>query len=89
MFRSLSGFKTKYHYLDLVVAADFDEWKVIVRGPGVCIYGGRQFTEAKAKEHARSCAADYVHREKKEELPVLEQLEWETLSSGEWLSWRP
>ena len=89
MFRSLSGFKAKYHYLDLVVAADFDEWKVIVRGPDVCIHGGRQFGEVKAKEHARACAADYVRSVKKEELAVLDQVDWQPLASGEWLTWRP
>ena len=88
MFRSLTGFKAKYHYLTLVAAADFDEWKVIVQAPGVCIQGARQFGEAKAKEHARVCASDYIHREKKEDLPVLEQLDWQPLATGEWLTWR-
>jgi len=89
MFRSASGFKAKYHYLTLLVAADFDQWHVAVQGPGLSIHGGRQFSEAKAKEHARACAADYIHREKQQDLPVLEQLEWEPLTPGEWLSWRP
>lgn len=89
MFRALSGFKAQYHYLTLLVASDFDEWKVIVRGPEVCMLGGRQFSEAKAKEHARSCASDYIHGEKKEDLPVLEQLEWAPMPRGEWLNWRP
>jgi hypothetical protein len=89
MFRVASGFKTKYHYLTLLVASDFDEWKVVVHGPGICIHGGRQFNEAKAKEHARVCAADYVHKEKQDDLPVLEQVDWQPLTPGEWLNWRP
>ncbi len=88
MFRALSGFKAKYHYLTVLVASDFDAWHVTVHGPGVCINGGRQFSESKAKEHARMCAADYIHREKTEDLPVLEQVEWEPLAPGEWLNWR-
>lgn len=88
MFRPLTGFKAEYHYLTLRVVADFDEWKVVLQGPGVCIHGSRQFGEAKAKEHARACAAEYIHREKREDLPVLEQLEWEPLAPGEWLTWR-
>jgi len=89
MFRVATGFKAKYHYLTLLVAADFDEWKVFVQGPGLCIHGGRQFNEAKAKEHARACASDYIHREKQEDLPPMEQLAWEPLAHGEWLNWRP
>lgn len=89
MFRSLSGFKAKYHYLDLMVAADFDEWRVMVRGPGVCIHGARQFGEAKAKEHARACAIDFLKTVTQEELPLLEQLDWQRLEPGEWYTWRP
>jgi hypothetical protein len=89
MFRVASGFKTKYHYLTLLVASDFDEWKIVIHGPGVCIHGGRQFTEAKAKDHARACATSYIHEEKKEELPQLAELDWQPLAPGEWLNWRP
>ena len=34
MFRPLSGYKAQYHYLTLVVAGDFDEWRVLAMGPG-------------------------------------------------------
>ena len=54
MFRSLSGYKSNYHYLKLLVVSDFDEWKVLVEGPGVTIQGSRQFTPAKAQDHAVS-----------------------------------
>jgi len=89
MFRELKGFKAQYHCLTLLVASDFDEWKIVLHGPGVCIHGGRQFTEAKAKEHAHACARGYVHEEKRADLPVLEILDWQPLGPGEWLNWRP
>jgi len=88
MFRPANGFKARYHDLSLVVAADFDEWKVVVQGPGVCIVGARQFSEAKAKAHASACASDYL-REFRQETDSIEPLEWEPLASGEWLNWRP
>lgn len=88
MFRVANGFKGSYHDLDLMVAADFDEWKVLVRGPGVCIHGGRQFSEDKAKAHAVACATDY-YREFKPETPKLETVDWQPMRQGEWLNWRP
>ena len=57
------------------------------RGPGVTIQGGRQSSEAKAKEHARAIAADYLSTEKKESLPLIEP-EWTPLVPGEFLNWR-
>ncbi|MEK7404461.1 MAG: hypothetical protein AAB225_05085 [Acidobacteriota bacterium] len=89
MFRTLSGFKAQYHYLTLLVAADFDEWRVIAAAPGVTVHGQRQFTEAKAKEHALALAKSYIHEQKREELPVLETLEWQPFQPGEFLNWRP
>ena len=50
MFRTVTGFKAQYHYLTLLVASDFDEWRIILHGPGVCIQGGRQFTEEKHED---------------------------------------
>ncbi len=89
MFRCLPGFKAKYHYLNMVIAADFDEWKVIIEGDGVTINAGRQFTEAKAKEAARAGAASYIHAEKHESLPVIDTVQWQPLGTGEFLNWRP
>jgi hypothetical protein len=88
MFRTATGFKAQYHYLTLLVASDFDEWRIILHGPGVCIQGGRQFTEAKAKEHARAVAMNYVHDEKHENLLVVENLDWQPFTPGEFLNWR-
>lgn len=89
MFRSSAGFKAQYHYLTLLVASDFDEWRIVLQGPGVTIVGGRQITEAKAKEHARSIAESFLHQEKHEELPTLQEVAWAPLTPGEWLNWRP
>ena len=87
MFRALNGLKAPYHSLTLLVASDFDEYRVLIQGPGVLIQGTRQFSEAKAKEHARAIAADYLSTEKKENLPLLEP-EWTPLAPGEFLNWR-
>ena len=88
MFRTQTGFKAQYHYLTLLVAEDFDEWRIVLHGPGVCIQGGRQFTGAKAKDHAQAVAMKYIHDQKHEDLLVLEQLEWQPLTPGEVLIWR-
>jgi hypothetical protein len=87
MFRALNGLKAPYHSLTLLVASDFDEYRVLIQGPGVMIQGARQFSEAKAKEHARAIAVDYLSNQKKEDLPVLEP-EWTPLAPGEFLNWR-
>ena len=89
MFRTQDGFKAQYHYLTLLVALDFDEWRIILHGPGVCIQGGRQFTEAKAKDYAYAAAIKYIHDEKHEDLPVQEEVQWQPLTPGEVLKWRP
>ena len=89
MFRTQNGFKAQYHYLTLLVASDFDEWRIILHGPGVCIQGGRQVTEAKAKDNAYAAAIKYIHDEKHEDLPVQAQVEWQPLTPGEVLNWRP
>jgi hypothetical protein len=88
MFRALTGYKARYHYLTLLVAADFNEWKVMLLGPGVTIQGTRQFTEEKAKEHARAVAQSFLAEEKHEDLPAPPQLDWTPLDAGEWMNWR-
>lgn len=89
MFRQAAGFKAQYHYFTLLVAADFDEWRILLQGPGVVVQGVRQFSEAKAKEHARLMADSYL-QEQKQESPVPSQdIEWTPLAPGEWLNWRP
>lgn len=89
MFVSRSGVKAQYHHLTLLAVSEFDEWKVLIHGAGVSIHGARQFGEAKAKEHALAIVQQYVHEEKKLELPVLSSVEWSPVSPDDWLAWRP
>jgi hypothetical protein len=88
VFRSISGVKAQYHYLTLLAVSEFDEWKVLLYGDGVTIHGARQFGEAKAKDHALAVARKYVHEEKKEELPILSDVEWTPAAQQDWLVWR-
>lgn len=89
MFVSRSGVKAHYYGLTLLAVAEFDEWKVMVYGQGVMIHGARQFGEEKAKEHALTIAQQYVHQEKKEDVPVLSSVDWSPAGHDEWLSFRP
>src|SRR6266567_141847 len=64
MFRHVEGYKARYGDMILMVAHDFVEWHVIViKTPTVVIQGGRQFSEAKALEHARQLADSYIRDE--------------------------
>ena len=85
MLRSLNGFKAKYHYLDLVVVSEFDEWRVVVHAPNVVLQGQRQFREAKAKEHALALAKQLIHEMRNEDLPVLPEVEWQPTGQQDWL----
>jgi len=87
MFRSMSGFKGQYHYLTLLLVSEFNEWRVLLYGPRGVIHGTRQFSEAKAKEHALAVAQHFVHDYKHENLPVLERTEWAPTDEDDWLIW--
>ncbi len=87
MFRSLSGFKARYHYLTLVTVSEFDEWKVLLVGPNVTIHGSRQFGEQKAKEHALALAQNYIQERKHDELPVIPAVDWLATAPDDWLVW--
>jgi hypothetical protein len=87
MFRSMAGFKTQYHYLTLMVISEFNEWRVLLHSPTTAIHGTRQFSDAKAKEHAVAIAQKYIHEYKQEELPVLTDIEWVPTSQDDWLVW--
>jgi hypothetical protein len=87
MFRSFSGFRTQYDGLTLLVVSEFDEWKVLGYGPGVTIHGARQFSEAKAKEHAVLIAQTYL-RDLRGEVADPGEVRWEPTSDRDWLSWR-
>jgi hypothetical protein len=88
MFHSLSGFKAQYHSLTLLVGSEFNEWRVLLYAPGVTIQGARQFSEAKAKEHALAVARSYVQDETHQDLPALPDVEWVPLAHDDWLIWR-
>ena len=88
MYRSLSGVKAQYQNLTLVAVSEFDEWRVLVYGPGVTIHGSRQFGEAKAKDHAVTLAQSYFRELKKEEPPDASAVEWSPTAQDDWLMWR-
>lgn len=88
MFRPVSGFKARYHYLTLLAVSDFDEWKVLLYGDGITIHASRQFSEAKAKDHALAVARKFVHEERHEDLPDLPAVDWMPTADHDWLTWR-
>ena len=89
MFRALTGFKAQCDDdVVMLVAADFDEYRVLLQAHGAIVQGRRQFTEAKAKEHACAMAASYL-KEKCGDKPFPASLEWAPFGSGDWLSWNP
>ena len=83
----MSGFKTQYHYLTLLVVSEFNEWRVLVYGAEVTIHGTHQFQDVKAKEHAIAIARKYVHEHKHDDLPVLTDLVWAPTVHDDWLIW--
>ena len=87
MFRAMSGFKAQYHYLTVYVVSEFNEWRVLIYGPATTIHGTRQFSEAKAKEHAMAVARSYIHDQKHDELPVLPAMTWVPTGPEDWLVW--
>ncbi len=87
MFRQASGFKAQYGPLTLLVASDFDEWRIFLHRPGVVIQAGRQFSEPKAKEQARTVADSYL--DEAGEAAQASEPEWTPIQPGEWLNWRP
>jgi hypothetical protein len=51
------------------------------------IHGTRQFSEAKAREHALALAQSYVHERRHEDQPVLPEVEWQAAAPEDWLVW--
>ena len=88
MFRPLPGFRAQCDDLVLFVAADFDEYRVLMHAPGSIIQGRRHFNEAKAKEHACAMAASYF-KEKCGDKPFPAALDWQPFGSADWLAWNP
>jgi hypothetical protein len=87
VFVSMSGLKAEYHYLTLYVIREFNEWRVLLRGPEVIAHGARQFSEDKAKEHAVAVAQYYIRDYKREDLPAVSAVEWTPTSQDDWLVW--
>jgi hypothetical protein len=87
MFRTMSGFRAPYHYLTLIVIAEFNEWRVMLLGDGVTIQGRRQFNESSAKQHALDVARQFVHERRQEDLPILQDVEWRPTATDDWLVW--
>jgi hypothetical protein len=89
MFRPLKGFKAQYHDLTLLVAADFDEYRVFIQAPGSIVQGRRQFNEEKAKEHAFSMALSYLKEKESVQDAAPPAPQWIPFASAEWLAWNP
>jgi hypothetical protein len=87
MFRQASGYKAQCGSLKLLVASDFDEWRVLALGSGTIIRGGREFSADKAKAQAVQIANEYFAENSEES--STDDLEWSELGPGEWLNWRP
>ena len=89
MFRSFSGFKAQCSDLTLVVVAEFNEWKVLVHGPGVAIMGGRLFDQTKARAQAEMIAESYLREVRQQEVSTA-GLKWgPTITTTGWCSAEP
>ena len=90
MFRHIEGSKARCGELTLMIAHQFVEWHVVVvRSPSKLIQGDRQFSEDKARAHARLLAEQYLRDEEHSADVVPPELSWTPLESGDWMSWRP
>lgn len=88
MFRPFSGFKAHYEDLTLLIVSSFDEWQVLIYGPGVTIHGKRQLGVDKAKEHAAAITASFLRDVRNQEVPAMPELEWASTDPNDWLAWR-
>lgn len=87
MFRSMSGYKAQYQDLTLLVISEFNEWRVMLHAPAATIQGTRQFSEAKAKEHALAVAQSYIRERRHEEISTTAEVAWSPTASDDWLVW--
>ena len=88
MFRALTGFKAQCEDLSLVVVSEFDEWRVIVHGPGIVLQGSRQYAQAKAKDHAVMLVRTYRHEIKGKDPQDMPEIDWQPTSEQDWLVWK-
>jgi hypothetical protein len=90
MFRHIEGCKARCGDMTLMVAREFVEWHVIVVSDSAhVIQGDRQFSEDKARAHARQLVEHYSSEERTDASAVPAELAWIPLESGDWLAWRP
>jgi hypothetical protein len=90
MFRHIDGSKAQHGDMTLMIAHNFVEWHVmIVRNPTILIQGDRQFSEEKARAHARQLAENYLREEKQEDASLPSEFAWVPLETGDWVAWRP
>jgi hypothetical protein len=77
--------------MTLMVAHAFVEWHVaIIRTPTKLIQGDRQFSEEKARAHARQLLETYIREEEAGDPSNLpSELTWVPMEVGDWVSWRP
>jgi hypothetical protein len=88
MFRTMSGYKSQVSDLTVLVISEFDEWRVLLHGPGTVVHGSRQISEQKAKEHAIAVAREYAHDRRHEDLPAATDWKWIPTTEEDWLVWR-
>jgi hypothetical protein len=88
MLRPLSGFRAQYRGLTLIVVSEFDEWRVVAFCSGTIIQGQRQFSAAKAKEHALTLAKTYLAEIKHEPADDGQEIDWQPTGPQEWLLWK-
>jgi hypothetical protein len=91
MFRHIEGCKAQYDDMTLMIAHNFVEWHVIVvKNPTGLIQGDRQFSEDKAKAHARQLVERYICDERQGDASALPaEFTWVPLEPGDWVAWRP
>ena len=91
MFRHIEGYKAQYGDMTLMLAHAFVEWHVvIIKNPTRLIQGDRQFSEEKARAHARQLLERYLREEEQADASNLpDELTWVPLETGDWLAWRP
>jgi hypothetical protein len=88
MFRTMSGYKAQVNDLTILVISEFNEWRVLLHGPGTIVHGSRQFSEEKAKEHAIAITREYAHDRRHEDLPNAAEWQWTPTAEDDWLVWR-
>ena len=89
MFRSSTGLRAQYLDMTMVLAFDFDQWRIVLHGPGVIIDGGRQADKIAAQQEACRIAESYFCNERHESLPAPHQIKWTALDPESCLNWQP